>query len=253
MSLIINYQDVNVKINNSLVYATSASVSFEAQINTIRALGARNAFDDVFSGPVQGTLNIDYIVTNSNDPGKTIFENIINGNYTPTLIEIGGRNFNGYLTNHSLNAEPNSVIDGSLEFNVYDQLTNNGLISSSENTSSTVNLVGHGAGSNIGINDVINFDYVASVEWETFYKLSASTPVGVKYQNASQRLTLNGPNLGRQVTQCKNTNLTTISIKSICGNSLFDITIPDPLVESSESNIQAGGFVEGSFVLIKNY
>lgn len=253
MSLIINYQDVNVKINGSIIYATSASFSFDAPIETIRALGARNAIDDVINGPVQGSLNIDYILTGNTDPGKTIFENIINGNYSTTSVEIGGRSFTAFLTSHSLNAEPNSVIEGSLEFNVYNILNNDGMILSSPNNVTTVNLVGHGAGSNVGINDVINFNYDANVEWEPFYKLSSSTPTDVKYRSASQRLTLNGPNLGKQVTQCKNTNLTTISIKSICGTSLFDITIPDPLVESSESNVQAGGFVEGSFTLIKNY
>jgi hypothetical protein len=250
---VINYQDVNVKINGSIIYATSASFSFNASINTIRALGARNAIDDVFNGPIQGTLSINYILTNTSDPGKTIFENIINGNYSPTTVEIGGRSFSSYLTSHSINAEPNSVIEGSLEFNVYDALNIDGMVLSSPNSVSTTNLVGHGANSNVGINDVINFNYDASVEWEPFYRLSASTPAGVKYQSASQRLTLNGPNLGRQVTQCKNTNLTTISIRSICGNSLFNITIPDPLVENSESSVQAGGFVEGSFTLIKNY
>jgi hypothetical protein len=253
MSLIINYQDVNVKINSNIIYATSASFSFEAPIETLRALGSRNAINDVFSGPVQGTLNIDYVVTSNNDPGKTIFENIINGDYTATNVEIGGRSFNAFLISHSLNAEPNSIIEGSLEFNVYNILNYDGMIASFSNNATTTNLVGHGAGSNIGINDVINFDYNASIEWEPFYKLSAPTPEGVKYRNASQKLTLSGPNLGRQVTQCQNSNLTTISIKSICGNSLFDITILDPLIENSESNVQADGFVEGSFTLVKNY
>jgi hypothetical protein len=249
----INYQDINVKINNNIIYATSANFSFDTPLNTIRQLGKRNAFDDVINGPILGNLNIDYIVAGSTDYGRNIFLNIINGSYSSTPVEIGGRNFNGYLTRHSLSAEPNSVIEGSLEFIVYSQLNNNGMISSSNNNRQTSNLIGHGAGSSVGVTNATNFNYEASVEWEPFYKLTNSGPTAVIYRGASERLTISGPNLGRQIVQCKNTNLTTVSIRSICGNSLFNITIPDPLVESSESNVEAGGFVEGSFTLVKNY
>jgi|688.fasta_scaffold04618_3 hypothetical protein len=254
MSSIINYQNIAVSVGGTPLFANSASFSFDAPIEAIRSLGQQNAIADIINGPIEGTLNIDYIITNGSHPGKTISESIIAGTYAPVSVEIGGRTFSSsYLSSYSLSAEPNSIINASLSFNIYGPLNFVGMISSAAGTS-TSNTIAHGANSNVAtITNAINFEYSFGVEWEPIYVLSSGTPTAVVFRSAEETLNINGPNLGSTVVQCQTSATATVNIGALCGSNLFSITMSNAKIQNSESSVDAGGFVQGSYTLIKNY
>jgi hypothetical protein len=250
----INYQNVSVSVAGTTLYATSASFSFESPEEALRSLGQRNAIANIISGPTRGNLNIDYIVTSSSNPGKSIFDNIVQGNYTPVTVIIGSRSFpNSYLTSHSLSAESNSVVNASLSFDVFYDINFGGMVSSTPGTA-TISTVGHGSNSSVvGLAGAISFDYTANIEWEPVYVLQADTPVAVLFRGADERLNIRGPNLGSIVSRCLGENSVNVNIGALCGNSLFNIQMTNALIINSESSVEAGGFVEGSYELIKLY
>jgi hypothetical protein len=254
MSSIINYQNVAVSVAGSTLLANSASFSFNAPIEAIRSLGQRNSVADIVNGPIEGTLNIDYIITGANHPGKTISDNIIAGTYTPVSVSIGGRVFqSGYLNSYSLSAEQNSIINASISFNVYGPLTVTGMTTSSPGNLTT-NTIAHGANSTISTEaNSTSFEYNFNVNWEPIYILNSSSPTSVIFTSAEETLNIRGPNIGKTVQTCPANITANASIGALCGSNLFSITMSNAKIQSSESSVNVNGFVEGSYVLIKNY
>jgi hypothetical protein len=250
---IINYTNVSVTVGGSSLFATSASYSFSVPIEGVRALGQKNAINEIPNGPIEGTLNIEYILTSS-DIGKSIFDSIINnpGAYQGTAVVIGGTSFpKAYLTSHSLTAEANSIVNGSLSFTVFGE-GGGPMSQGTPGTASNVN-IGHGTATT-AITNAISFEYNASIEWEPIYILGSADAQGVTYRSAQQTINVRGFNAGRAITKCPGSDNVNINIGAICTNtSLFSLSITNAKVQSSESSVNAGGYVEGSYELIKTY
>lgn len=251
---VINYTNIAVNVGGSGVFANSASYSFSVPIEGVRALGQKNAIADIPNGPIEGNLNIDYIITSA-DPGHAIFTSIVNnpGAYNGTSVSIGGQTFpNAYLTSHSLTAEANSIVNGSLSFTVYG--TGGGPMVSSTAGTTTDAPIGHGTAS-AAITNATSFEYNASVEFEPVYVLGSAVNSGVTFRSAQQTLDIQGFNLGKAITQCpENAGTVNVSIGAVCGGgNLVNISIVSGKIGSSESSVSAGGFVEGSYQIVKNY
>lgn len=251
---VINYTNIAVSVGQGSLFANSASFSFSVPIEGVRSLGQKNAIADIPNGPIEGTLNIEYIVTSS-DPGDAIFQSIINnpGAYEGTSVSIGGKTFQkAFLTSHSLTAEANAIVNGSLSFTVFGE-GGGEMVQSSPGSASNIS-IGHGTAST-AITNATSFEYNASVEWEPIYVLSSADNVGVTFRSAQQTLDIRGFNLGRAITKCPGTEPNVnVSIGAVCGGgSLVNIGITNGKVASSESSVSAGGYVEGSFQIVKNY
>jgi hypothetical protein len=250
---IINYTNVSVTVGGTPLFATSASYSFSVPIEGVRALGQKNAINEIPNGPIEGTLSIEYILTAS-DIGKSIFDAVIAnpGAYQGTSVTIGGTSFpKGYLTSHSLSAEANSIVNGSLSFTVFGE----GGGPMTEGTAGSANNVdiGHGTATT-AITNAISFEYNASIEWEPIYILGSADAQGVTYRSAEQTINVRGFNAGKAITKCPGSDNVNINIGAICTNtSLFSLSITNAKVQSSESSVSAGGYVEGSYELIKTY
>ena len=260
---LLNYQNVGVSITPpggaaTQLQANNVSISFQVPIEPVRALGQKNAIAEITNGPAEGTINIDYIIVNS-DPGRNIFTTYINS-LNPngagvTNITIGGRNFpSGYLTSYSLSAEPNSIINASLSFNIYGPLNYDSL-TSSQNTALVSPNIAHGSQSSItNVEDAIGFDYNATIDWEPIFILNRADALLVNYVGAQETLGLRGNNLAKAVTPCPGTQDATVNIRAICnGTSITTIAMTNAKIQDSELSVQAGGFVEGSYTLVKNY
>lgn len=249
---LLNYQNIAVTVNGASLFANNASFSFEAPIEPIRSLGQQKAIASIVNGPIEGTLNIEYIVSSASDPGKSLFSGIIDKTITSIPVVIGGKTFaSGYLTDHSLTAEPNSIINGKLGFKVFGELSD-GAMTSSAAGSSTSSTIAHGAYST-AVTDALSFEYSATVEWEPVYYLGSKSPLAVNFQGAQQTLNIKGLNLSTGVVSCQNTTTATVNINATCGNNLFSLPIENALIQNFESSVQAGGFVESNYTLVKNY
>jgi hypothetical protein len=265
---LLNYQDVGVSINHNNVgttylQANNASISFSVPIEPVRALGQKNSIAEIPSGPPEGSIQIDYIVIGS-DPGRSIFESYVNLANTPsnirTSITIGGRTFpSGYLTSYSISAEPNSIINASLSFNVYGEFNFNELVSS-QNPAIPSPSIAHGSKTSITegstvLTDAIGFDYSASIDWTPIFVLNNPNAILVNYGGAQETLAVRGNNIAKAVTACPGSaDTVNVNIRSICaGASIATITMTNAKVQDSELTVQAGGFVEGTYTLLKTY
>ena len=248
-----SYQNVNVSIGgSSTVYATSASVSFQVPLEGVRALGNAKAIATIPNGPVQGTLDISFLVTS--DPIGNIFTTITNSptTYQGTSVNIGGLSYTAYLTSHSLNGEANSIINGSASFTVFGP--GGGAFGQASPGNALTENIGHGSATSIPVTNGVGFDYSANIEWQPLYTLGTSVVNSVIFSSASQTLTLRGNNIGRSITQCPIKENVSFSIGAICvGGNLTTVSITDGKLQSSESSVQAGGLVEGNYVITKNF
>jgi hypothetical protein len=250
---IINYTNVAVSVGGGgALYASSASYSFTVPVEGVRSLGQKNAINTIPNGPIEGTLNIDYIV-NSN-VGKQIFDQIIQnpGAYQGTNVTIGGQNFpEAYLTSHTLSAEANAIVNGSLSFNVFGP---GGGTMSQGGGGSAINVpIGHGVQTSV-VSEAISFEYNATIEWEPVYILGTAESQGVTFRSAQETVNIRGMNIGKAIQACPEQDSITINIGAICaGGNLSTLSIQNAKVQSSESSVSAGGFVEGSYELIKTY
>lgn len=248
----LSYQNVNVTVGGSSLFATNASISFEVPLEAVRALGNPKAIANIPNGPVEGTLNISYLITS--DPIGTIFNSIINSptTYNGTSVNIGGLPYTAFLTSHSLNGEANSIINGSASFRVFGP--GGGIFSQSAAGNSQASNIGHASATNLSITNAVGFDYSASVNWQPLYVLGNSNVADVIFNSASQTLTLRGNNIGKYITPCPTNETFNFNIGAICaGGSLTSVSIQDGKLQSSESSVQAGGFVESNYVLTRNY
>lgn len=248
-----SYQNVNVSIGGNTVYATSASVSFQVPLEGVRALGNAKAIATIPTGPVQGTLDISFLVTS--DPIGSIFTSITNAPtaYAGTSVNIGGRAYSkAYLTSYSLNGEANSIINGSASFTVFGP--GGEAFTQASPGNNLTESIGHGSATSIPVTNGVGFDYSANIEWQPFYTLGSSLVNSVIFSSASQTLTLRGNNIGKNVTQCPVKENVSFNIGAICvGGNLATVSITDGKLQSSESSVQAGGLVEGNYVITKNF
>jgi len=248
-----SYQNVTVNVNGAPLFATSASVSFQVPLEGVRALGNVKAIATIPNGPVQGTLDISFLVTS--DPIGAIFSSITNAPtaYNGTSVNIGGLSYpNAYLTSYSLNGEANSIINGSASFTVF--APGGGAFTQASPGNALTESIGHGSATTIPVTNGVGFDYSANVEYQPFYTLGSSLVNSVIFSSASQTLTLRGNNIGRLITQCPIKQTVSFSIGAICvGGSLATVSIQDGKLQSSESSVQAGGLVEGNYVITKNF
>jgi hypothetical protein len=250
---LINYTNVSVNVGGSNLYANSASYSFQVPMEGVRVLGQKNAIATIPNGAVEGTINIDYIIS-AGDPGFSIFSAIVAnpGVYQGTNVSIGGQSFaKAYLTSHTLSAEANAIVNGSLSFTVFGP--GGGPMSQGGGGTVQDAPIGHGSAS-AAISDAIGFEYNASIEWEPVYILGSQTALGITFRSARQSITARGLNAGRAVTQCPGSDSVTVSVGAICGGGGgVNTTIQNGKLTSSESTVSAGGYVEGSFEIVKEY
>jgi hypothetical protein len=250
---LINYTNIGVTVDGTAMFANSASYSFQVPMEGVRTLGQKNAIATIPNGAVEGTLNIEYIISNA-DPGFNIFTSIINnpGAYRGTAVVIGGQNFaKAYLTSHSISAEANSIVNGSLSFTVFGP--GGGPMSEGGGGSATNVPIGHGSASS-SISQAIGFEYNASVEWEPVYILGSQESIGITFTSARQSITARGLNAGRAISQCPETETVSVSVGAICGGGGgVNASIQGGKLTSSESTVNAGGYVEGSFEIVKEF
>lgn len=250
----VSYQNIAVSVGGATLVATSASVSFEVPLEGVRALGSPKAIATIPNGPEQGTLNISYILTSS-DPINTIFNSIIASpsTYNGSSVSIGGIvNSAAFLTSHSLNGEPNSVINASATFTVFGP--GGGPFGAGAAGAVLNENIGHGSASTLTIANAIGFDYSASLEFQPLYILGSSLPQAVTFAGGSQSMTLRGNNIARVVNACPTKETVTINVAALCnGGAINSVSITDGKLQSSESSVEAGGFVTSNFVINKNF
>lgn len=117
-----HHKNISLFLNNQRLFINS--LDLETQVNLSYPINLNERFSEfnVPTAPVQGRLNIEYYLT-----GRDYIKNyLFNKENSPLSGNLNGINFsNGYISNYSLNAEPNQPIKINSTIEIFDELTGN--------------------------------------------------------------------------------------------------------------------------------
>jgi hypothetical protein len=255
-------QNVKVQFQGE-VFATSVSVEQSKSTEAVRTLGNFLAQGQVPTGPVETTISIDYLLKDGADPFKSVSDSIIIAplDYSKqgtNGLSIAGASFSKiYMTSHSVSAEAEGLVNGSVTFVNFAKdgipipTQAAGTASASQNFS-----FAHGFSSTIGGgSNAIGFTYECSFEFEPVLLMGAGgepDPNGLLFNGGTQSLTVRGVGASKNVTFCPKTETATanaIALSCGGGGSTSYSCIGD--ITAGGFSAQTDGFQEGSFTVTK--
>jgi hypothetical protein len=246
---------ITVSINGTKMQARSASASSTMSTEGVRTLGNAVAQGQVPSGPQETTANIEYYIQGT-DPVYAITK-AIEGNPTQHKgadIKIGGASFKGYLSSHSVTAEPDGLVTASASFVCYEPGINLTLGQGSPTTSPANLAFAHGQGSSVGAGQSIGFTYEASFEWEPILLMGAAgkpSTEGYIFNGGSLSLTTRTVGGGGSVSYCLTDGTASATAAAVCAGGGGQVYSVQGKITSSEVNAEIGGLAEGSTTVTK--
>lgn len=245
----IYYDQCELKINNTGVLATSASLNSDITLGPVYTLGKRKPFKrQVTTGPASSTFQIQYIINPTGDPAfNTVSEikNFISAptNYDGVTVALGGITGNRcYLNNYSIKIDPNNVIVAQATYISYHPISGALDIKTNPNNasadsiahSSKVNLI---SGKSLN-GDPYSFTYTFTCNLNPIYVLGQREPVEVKPIRAQETVNMTENIFNKLVYTGENIPVK-IGISGLLDNSQFSIEMPDAHINNStiETNL----------------
>jgi len=114
-----NYKNCKIKINNNTLLCNDIQLSYTASLNPAYRIEKRNAFSYFSSDNINGLLKINYYLTGTDFLKKNVTANekiLLSGNFSSLYFN------SGYLNNYSINAQPNSPIQASVNIIFFEDL-----------------------------------------------------------------------------------------------------------------------------------
>lgn len=175
-----------VSINGQDYYASSISFNESIELTNYAALGS-SRMNSVTAKAPEGSIDISFYVTTgveisniTGQYGKTGFVSISGGPFFTTKALLGG---------FSLAGNPNSLIEGTLNYNYYGGLGSGSAssiggatIKPAHGTMTSVDV------SNMGASSVLDFDYSVNQSYEVRYGLGSTEPQAVNFQEGTREL-----------------------------------------------------------------
>lgn len=243
---------IKVSIDGTQVWARSASASTTMSTEGVRALGSVIALGQVPSGPQETTANIEYYIAGE-DPAYGIGNSIASD---PTAhkgveITIGAASFKGYLTSHSVTAEPDGLVTASASFVSFEPGINLKIGEGSSEVGPKDVAFAVGQGSSSGGNQSTSWSFEASFEWEPILLMGAEgvpSSEGYIFNGGQRSLTVRGVGDGGSVSYCLENSTANATAGAVCAGSTFSYNVAGKLT-SAEVNAEIGGFAEGGFTV----
>jgi hypothetical protein len=256
-------QNVKVQLGGAEIYATSVSVEQTKSTEAVRTLGNFLAQGQVPTGPVETTISIDYLLKDGNDPFKSVSDVIISGPLNYAKVGTAGLTIAGtamskiYLTSHSVTAEAEGLVNGSVSFVNFAKdgitLPSQATAVASQSQSFTF---AHGFSSTVaGGTQAVGFTYESSFEWEPVLlmgKQGEPDANGLLFNGGSQSLTVRGVGASKSVKFCPVTetaSATAIAL-SCAGAGQTQYQVQGDITAGGFS-AQTDGFQEGSYTVTK--
>ena len=256
-------QNVKVSLGGAEIFATSVSVEQTKSTEAVRTLGNFLSQGQVPTGPVETTISIDYLLKDGADPFKTVSDSIAGGPlaYAPQGTQgltIAGTAMNKiYMTSHSVTAEAEGLVNGSVSFvnfakdgiNLPNQAQ--GVASKAQSYS-----FAHGFSSTVaGGSQAVGFTYECSFEWEPVLlmgKQGEPDQNGLLFNGGSQSLTVRGVGASKSVKFCPQTESASASAVALSCNSAGSTQYQvQGDITAGGFSAQTDGFQEGSFTVTK--
>lgn len=260
------YKNLKTIVDGQVYYANSVDMSESVDMQDFAPMGTSKSYSFPSNKP-EGTMNMNFYVTNANEItklhdqlGQTGFISLSVGPFSVS---------NALVNSFSIQGEPNNILQASASFTYYGQMSKG---STPTQSTATINPA-HGASStvavsDVGMADVINFDYSFSQSYEVQYSLGSSDPTKVIFNEATKEMELTA--LMSDVTFSK-TNLTganelcneidsegvsrrslSITLKDLCSSTIQTLYVSGYLT-SRDVTAEPGGEVVQTINVTEKY
>lgn len=245
----IYYDQCEVRINNTGVLATSASLNTDITLGPVYTLGKRKPFKkQITTGPKNSNFQLSYLINPTGDPAfNTVREikNFISApmNYNGVTIALAGiTGYNCYLNNYNFKIEPNNVVVAQASYVTYHKISGDLNIKTNPNSASA-DSIAHSSKTNLvsgkSLNgDLYNLTYTFAANLNPIYVLGQEDPVEVKPIRAQETVNMTENLFTKLVYTGQNIPLK-LEVSGLLDSQSFSIEMPDAYINSSsfESNL----------------
>jgi hypothetical protein len=254
--MFVKYENSSVKINNTGILASECSLSVAANLQTERLHdGSLLKENDgtvryAATGPVKGELNLSYYLTT----GFLSCFDVDQANETAVTGSLAGVELQGcYLKSTRFSVQPFTPIRMDVSFDVYgpieaaDPSNDTMIVDLSE--SGVMNGAGSfisGAGVDGEIDDVVGFEYSATINRTPVIKIGSSTPTRVTVDNVEKSISVNGEKFGSNLQLEGNTANLTITVKDFYSSNTIQNFNCSGEITNQGLSVGAGGYLQGN-------
>lgn len=259
----IYYDQCEIKINNTGVLATSASLNTDVTLGPVYTLGKRKPFrKQVTTGPRNTTFQISYLINPTGDPAFTTVQEIKNfisapTNYDGVTIALAGvTGYNCYLNNYNFRVEPNNVVVGQASYVTYHKISGDLNIKTNPNSASS-DSIAHSTKSNVISgkklgSDIYSLTYTFAANLTPIYTLGKEDPIEVKPIRAQETVNMT-ENLFTKLVYTGENIPFKIEVSGLLDSNSFSIEMPDAYVNNSTVESTLDDIVRTSKTITQYY
>ena len=270
----IHFNDIEVGINGSGLFAQSVSVSTDNSTQYINPIGFRNSSCVSENGPVKSNIRITYLLEPERAYNQAIISNIKNldgsTNFIPAILSIAGLTGNGYLSNFSFDVGIDNSTIGNATYIVFENIsgTLSNVTGLTFNTNSMVNLlynwntyINDSGYSNTNPYDSIGYSFQAN--WEPTYIIGQNKPYQIDFIGAREELNISKEDytkvgfrktgIGLEYLGNSNVNFTTLNLDTVEGYPVLMINISGGIISSTNLEGSLDNKVKNTLTIVKNY
>lgn len=254
MAEFIYYNEAPVSIQGKSVCARSASMNSNNSLQPNYELGRRSPRAAVASDRVRGSLSLDYIISDGGDPILALTGDA-NGLPIEASGSVGTVAFEkAYLSSLSVRGEPNQVVSANAGFELFADFGDD---LSALQGSDWEGSVGHGSNSAIqgssaiGINLPISFSYEVSLTHAPYYTLGELNVTGVERTDGSISMTIEGEDIGDNLTLCGTDAILSVDVKDLCSNDILQTYSVSGKITQRQLDVSANEAIRGTITVVQ--
>lgn len=261
------YKNLKTIVDGQVYYADSVDMSESVDMQDFSPLGTQASYSFPSNKP-EGNMNMNFYVTSASEISK-LHDQL--GQTGFISLSVGPFSVSNALVNSfSVQGEPNNILQASASFTYYGQMSKGSTpsqgtadIDPAHGASSTVSL------SDVGMSDVVSFDYSFSQSYEVQYSLGSNEPSKVIFNDATKEMQLStlisDVNFSKTsltgASELCNDDLDTegvykrglsITLKDLCSNTIETLYVTGYLT-SRDITAEPGGEVIESVTVAEKY
>tara|TARA_R100000808_G_scaffold21917_1_gene47474 strand:+ start:7697 stop:8536 length:840 start_codon:yes stop_codon:yes gene_type:complete len=272
MADFIRFTKLPIDIDDTEIFATSATMSESIPLQRVNSLGYNGAIAVAANGPIEGTWNVDFTYTQ----GMNLLLNTFRKNWDSKItIVFGGNSYTkAVMTTLNFSAEANSIVQCSAGGNFYSCLgPNDGIAAAAEKgplTPDNYKELGHGSktavSSAAGLSsEYFNFNWEASRSLISIYKLNSAFPIHLDFSDETVTATAQGNNLQSCISSacdgvdvdytsiCPKQADLTFNVGGLCGEFENEALTCDGFVQDRNVEVSEGDVLRGNITLVDWY
>lgn len=218
-----NYTDVEIKLDGSDVFASSASANSNLSMSAVRAIGIKGAAGMIPDGPAGGDVTLDMV---GGAGGYSPPTDLSDADSCMVSVGIGGDGIDVYPTSFSISMAPNEVVSASFGGQSFEALDVSGSGGSGGKAGAgggTIFEGGHGASAGSS-GAQTSAEYSFSASWDAIYFIGSMCPQFIYATDGSIECTVEGPDITSSLgmdcdNPCPDQTSVSFSIGMLCGGS----------------------------------